>query len=393
MPYSFQGCGTKFYGKKAEALDGSYITTEWLTLLHFPLIPLGSFRVLPYHSPHTHFHLSPDEIGIKVTQEFLTTSIPLDGKQVLNIYLCDLAWIGALVCLIALLDVSPKLALIVAGAAIAIYVVKEAVDWIGIWQSKRVAKLCGENKFAAALPIAMRAERMARGLGQRTRSYMIPLDNLAFVYMQLGQFDKAEPLYRKSSEIHARSVGKKHADYVKSLLDLAQLYRRMGQPAKAEPLLCEAVAVTRAFGSTNSQFRSSLIERALVHEDLKQFDKAVQVWAEALSLTTEENPEYLHIVKLVGMDYAELQQFDKAQPFFEKTAEAEKLTHGDTSVEYAISVHNLAFAYSRVGQTDKAKELYRTALSIFGKKDPDRAARTEFELKQLDAIKTPEIGA
>ena len=29
--YTFNGCGTRFYGEREPAKDGSYITTEWIT--------------------------------------------------------------------------------------------------------------------------------------------------------------------------------------------------------------------------------------------------------------------------------------------------------------------------------------------------------------------------
>jgi hypothetical protein len=30
MPYTFNGCGTRFYGHQDRADDGSYVTTEWI---------------------------------------------------------------------------------------------------------------------------------------------------------------------------------------------------------------------------------------------------------------------------------------------------------------------------------------------------------------------------
>ena len=45
--YSFMGTGITLYGEMdADPKDGSYISTQWFTVLLFPIIPLGSFRVL-----------------------------------------------------------------------------------------------------------------------------------------------------------------------------------------------------------------------------------------------------------------------------------------------------------------------------------------------------------
>jgi hypothetical protein len=42
---TFNGIGTKFYGSAQKRPDGSYVTTEWFTVLYFPIIPLRSLRI------------------------------------------------------------------------------------------------------------------------------------------------------------------------------------------------------------------------------------------------------------------------------------------------------------------------------------------------------------
>jgi hypothetical protein len=46
MPTSFQGCGTKYYGKRDFHLDMSFVTTEWIVVFLIPIAPLRSVRVL-----------------------------------------------------------------------------------------------------------------------------------------------------------------------------------------------------------------------------------------------------------------------------------------------------------------------------------------------------------
>lgn len=46
MPRTVNGIGTKWYGKALPASDGSYVVTEWVTLVYLPVIPLGSKRVI-----------------------------------------------------------------------------------------------------------------------------------------------------------------------------------------------------------------------------------------------------------------------------------------------------------------------------------------------------------
>jgi hypothetical protein len=45
--FTFNGIGTTIYGKReVNPDDGSYIVTKWFTVLYFPIIPLGSYRVI-----------------------------------------------------------------------------------------------------------------------------------------------------------------------------------------------------------------------------------------------------------------------------------------------------------------------------------------------------------
>lgn len=44
---SFYGCGTTFYGERDFLIDGTWVTTEWLTLFYVPLVPLRSVRIRP----------------------------------------------------------------------------------------------------------------------------------------------------------------------------------------------------------------------------------------------------------------------------------------------------------------------------------------------------------
>jgi hypothetical protein len=77
--FRFNGIGTTIYGKReVDPADGSYITTKWFTVLFFPLVPLGSYRV------------------IKVKQSFFAghakyqmRDAPLSARQIIFTYL---AW-------------------------------------------------------------------------------------------------------------------------------------------------------------------------------------------------------------------------------------------------------------------------------------------------------------
>ncbi len=79
MPWSINGCGTRFYGSREVGPDGSYVTTEWLTFVFLPLIPIRSLRVLPTGKGTNAIVFS--------SQNYQTARVPFAWTQVRNVYL------------------------------------------------------------------------------------------------------------------------------------------------------------------------------------------------------------------------------------------------------------------------------------------------------------------
>ena len=63
--------------------------------------------------------------------------------------------------------------------------------------------------------------------------------------MSMGEYAKAEPLYRQAMEIHKKVLGEEHPDYATSLDNLSSLYYGMGEYSQAEPLLRQALAIRK----------------------------------------------------------------------------------------------------------------------------------------------------
>ena len=79
MPFTFNGCGTSYYGRRYPAEDGSYVTTSWVMGLWIPLVPLGSYRVRPTGKETNAVLLH--------SQNCQTVRVPLCWPQVQNGYM------------------------------------------------------------------------------------------------------------------------------------------------------------------------------------------------------------------------------------------------------------------------------------------------------------------
>ncbi|HZP64319.1 MAG TPA: hypothetical protein VFB28_12965 [Terriglobales bacterium] len=79
MPYTLNGFGTRYYGSRDLAEDGSYITTLWVTALYVPLLPLGSYRVLPVGNGRNWI--------VHSSQSYMTRKVALCWEQIWHVYM------------------------------------------------------------------------------------------------------------------------------------------------------------------------------------------------------------------------------------------------------------------------------------------------------------------
>ncbi len=90
MASSFNGTGTRFYGEREYWPDGSYITTQWVSFVYIPLLPLRSLRLR-----HDRTTTIPQLHGIGSTAHFeVKAKIRLNWKQVGSTYLYLIAVAG-----------------------------------------------------------------------------------------------------------------------------------------------------------------------------------------------------------------------------------------------------------------------------------------------------------
>jgi len=98
MPFTMSGTGTRYYGEREHDIGGQYITTLWIVVFGVPILPLSSWRVYSLDDgqfvDHSYFH------GREVhhfEQTFEATRVPLNWRQVLNIYAITIVGVGAVV--------------------------------------------------------------------------------------------------------------------------------------------------------------------------------------------------------------------------------------------------------------------------------------------------------
>ena len=77
-------------------------------------------------------------------------------------------------------------------------------------------------------------------LGPQHPDVATTLNNLAGLYRQMGDYEKALPLYQRALEISEKVLGPQHPDVATTLNNLAGLYRQYGRLRKSTPTLSKS---------------------------------------------------------------------------------------------------------------------------------------------------------
>jgi|ERR1035437_3994201 hypothetical protein len=112
MPYSFNGIGTRLYGKRDFRPDGSYVTTEWAAILWIPALPLKSMRI---------HETAGTDVGVFSNLKYviLEQTPYLHKKQVLCVYSFAAAVVACFLLGLAYLDYGNEFLVWVAVALLA----------------------------------------------------------------------------------------------------------------------------------------------------------------------------------------------------------------------------------------------------------------------------------
>ena len=82
MPSSFNGIGTRYYGRADPSDTDTYTATEWIVFLWIPILPLRSWRVAARRKGKDSLLFSDEEFYVKPA--------PLNLRQVALGYLCTM---------------------------------------------------------------------------------------------------------------------------------------------------------------------------------------------------------------------------------------------------------------------------------------------------------------
>lgn len=95
---------------------------------------------------------------------------------------------------------------------------------------KSSSELYEQGRFQEAIPHAKNALAIAeQEIGMETAVFADLLDNLAAIYEAELNYELAQPLYRRALDIRVKVYGAKHPEVIKSLINLALTHDALGE--------------------------------------------------------------------------------------------------------------------------------------------------------------------
>lgn len=211
------------------------------------------------------------------------------------------------------------------------------------------------------------------------------LNNLADIYENMEDHDKALPLYKKALYINEKALDSKNPDFATTLYNLASIYYRMGEYDNALPYYQKALDIReKMLDSQPLDVAATLNNLALLYHVIGDYEKALPYYQRALGIRKKVlSPQDLDVAttqnSLAGL-YKSIKDFDKALSLYQKALDTREKMLGTQHQDFLRTLDNFADLYCQMGDYEKAVPLYKRALDIDEKMQGTQ--NPEFQRKQ-----------
>ena len=211
------------------------------------------------------------------------------------------------------------------------------------------------------------AERSADGSWLHTTA----LSNYAIHLYDLGEYARAEPLFRTVVQRARSRQGVHHPYLATNLNNLASSIHYQERLDEAEPHYREAIAIARrAFGADHPTVGLYLQNLATLHDDRRDFDAAAAVYRESLriheTVLGRDNPSTAMLLRNLALNRHEARKYEEAETL---------LREAHASLAAALGAEHVytALAAVSLGRTLVAREHAAEALPwiVSGKEHVD----------------------
>lgn len=205
--------------------------------------------------------------------------------------------------------------------------------------------------------------------GSEHEETLILRSNLAFLYINRDKYKQAEPLYKENLEISKKLYGLNHSYTVVALNDIGSFYHYLGDFQKAEFFLKKSLEISRKInGLDHKDTISTMQNLGSLFDDLGQYQRAKPLLEEALNLNEKINGFYSLNTginyKNLSLLYVNLGQFEEAEFHINETFKIYKKLYGLEHLKTARVLNDIAYVYMNNNKNEIALEKIKESIRI-----------------------------
>jgi CHAT domain-containing protein len=195
------------------------------------------------------------------------------------------------------------------------------------------------------------------------------LINLAKLYYDRGDYEKAEPFYGRAVTIREKALGPEHPDLARLLHNLADLYKDRGEYAKAEPLYGRALTIReKVLGPAHIDVASTLNDLADLYREIGDYAKAEPLFQRALVIVERsvgpEHPGVAQVLNNLANLYRARGDYARAEPLYGRALAITEKALGQEHIEFAESLADLSRLYAAKGDYARAVAVLSRANAV-----------------------------
>jgi len=193
---------------------------------------------------------------------------------------------------------------------------------------------------------------------------MMRLNQIAVIMCRyMKNYDSANLMFKHINQILKNKVGNQDARYADNLYNLGNLMAEKGKRKEALRYHIEALNIRQQKGN-NSDMLNSLHSIAFLHEEAREYDKAIKYAEKAIAFSTGDETIASSCHYLAEL-YEINDQRDKAIPLYEKVLEAIRNHVGQQNGTYLNVAFRRANSLARLQRTREAIEGHSEICEIF----------------------------
>jgi CHAT domain-containing protein/tetratricopeptide (TPR) repeat protein len=216
-------------------------------------------------------------------------------------------------------------------------------------------------------------------MGDDNSHYAVYTSNLGNLYVERGRYREALPLLLKASAIFEKA-NKLSSEYATSLNNLAVLYNDMGQPEKAQELFQQSLEVDhQIFGDGDPKLIQDWMNLSTTLMQDQQYIEAAKFLKKAYDVAVKtlppKHPTFARILQRFGDIYLDSGQFKEAETYAVMAEDIWWTTVGENNPDHADALIRMAWVARALGRYQDAENVTRRALNVYQQTAPEAHAR------------------